>query len=172
MKPIKLLAIALVAVLVTAGLAAAAGGYGAGVQAGDTDRTRTNDGQGPGHDADARVQDGTNSPWLTDDDRLVQFQARFGLTDAQMNTLRTQVRAMLADGADHDAVREQVRTTLQSFGVEDPQLGPMDGFGPRGSGAGTGPMAGTGPHGPGSGMTHQGGAGTGPHGPADGSCMA
>lgn len=162
-----LLGIALVALLVTSGLAAAAGGAGLGVQASDGERTA--DGQDTDPVAEAQpAADGHNNPWVTGDDRLERFQERFGLTDPQMEQLRTQVRATIEDGADHDAIRAQVRTMLQEYGVDDPKLGPIDGQGP---GVGT---SGDGPRGHGTGQmdraAHQGSHGTGPNGAADGSC--
>ena len=186
--PLKLLGIALAVVLVATGLVAA--GYGPGAHAADGERTTTGAGDGPVADAD-RPLDGSNILWMTGDERLERFQERFGLTDSQVEQIRTQVTAMIQDGADRDAIRAQVQTMLQNFGVEDPTLGPMAGQGlgegqrygdgphagdgPRaGSGtqAGHGPWAGAGQHGAGQhGGGHQGSWGSGPHGPADGSCM-
>lgn len=166
----KYLGIALVVLVVASGLAAAAGGYGSGPVATDGDTTRTGNGVGPATDAD-RPYDGQNNPWVTGDERLDRFQARFGLTDAQMEQIRAEVTAMIQDGADHDAVQAQVRTTLENYGVDDPALGPMDGQrlgdGPRGPGAGFGPADGTARHGGYGGF----GAGGGPHGPGAGPCM-
>jgi Spy/CpxP family protein refolding chaperone len=173
----KFLGIALVVLVVASGLAAAAGGYGIGPTATDRDQTPTRGGSGPVTTAD-RPYDGHNSPWVTGDERLEQFQERFGLTDAQMAQLRADVTAMIQDGTDHDAIQAQIRTTLENYGVDDPALGPMDGprlgdgprgtgTGPHGPGAGVGPADGTARHGGHGGF----GAGGGPYGPADGSCM-
>lgn len=165
---IKVLGIALVALLVASGLAAATGGFGPA--AADAEQRRAGDGSangygnGPVADAD-RPMDGQNSPWVTGDERLERFQERFGLTDAQVEQIRVEVTAMIQDGADRDAVRAQVQTMLEEFGVDAPALGPMDG-----QRAGDGPH---GPRGPADGATRHGGfgaGGAGPHGPADGSC--
>jgi hypothetical protein len=147
----KSLGIALVVLVVASGLVAAAGGYGTGPVATDRDQTTTRAGSGGGPVTPAdRPYDGHDSPWVTGDDRLDRFQARFGLTDAQMEQIRTEVTAMIQDGADRDAVQAQVRTMLENYGVDDPMLGPMDGQrlgeGPRGAGPGPyGPGAGFGP---------------------------
>lgn len=169
----QLLGIALVALLVTAGLAAA-GGFGQGVAAGDGERPTNDAGNGVGQAADAdRPFDGSNSPWVTDDERLERFQERFGLTGAQMEQVRAEVTAMFQNGADHEAVREQVRAMLQEFGVDDRALGPMAGerIGdvPFGHGPADAPHQG---NGPGDDTVRQGGNGGGPHGVADGSCTS
>lgn len=164
----KLVVTALAVLVVASGLAAAAGGYGSGPLAGDGDRTTARDGTGPATDAE-RPYDGHNSPWVTGDDRLEQFQERFGLTDAQMEQLRAEVTTMMQSGESHDAIQAQIRTTLENYGVDAPALGPMDGHrmgdGPRGPG-----------HGPAFGTARHGGMGAnangGPYGPADGSCMS
>ncbi|MEF8775660.1 MAG: hypothetical protein V5A43_04050 [Haloarculaceae archaeon] len=191
--PLKLLGIALAVVLVATGFVAAGYGPGAAPADGEGTTATADTVSGPTADADGDLN-GTNSPWMTGDERLERLQDRFGLSDAQMEDIRAQVTAMIQNGADRDTIRTQVRTMLENYGVEDPTLGPPDaehlGEGSRaGSGhqtgtAGHGPMAG---HGSMAGNGHQGsadhgpqGAGTaghgpmvggGPHGPADGSCM-
>lgn len=162
MKPsLKLLGVGLVVLLAASSLAAA-GGYGTGPLAGDGVQAAPGGGNGVGPVATAdRPFDGHNSPWMTGDERLERFQERFGLTDEQVDQIRTEVQAMIQDGADHDAIRAQVQTMLENFGVDIPALGPMNGQhfgdGPRGHGL----------HGPADGMARTGG----PNGPADGSCM-
>jgi len=169
----QLLGIALVTLLVASGLAAAAGGYGPAAAAGGETARGPGNGVGPAADV-VRSLDGHNSPWVTGDDRLDRFQARFDLTDEQMVELREDVGAMVLDGADHDAVQAEILTALERFGVENPTLGPTDGvplgdgprsLGPRGPADGRVGGFGT----PGAGMGNAGGVG--PYGPADGSCM-
>ncbi|MFB6129976.1 MAG: hypothetical protein ABEJ28_04040 [Salinigranum sp.] len=165
----KLLGIALVTILVASGLGAAAGGFGAGPIAGDGLRTPLGGGGvGPVGVAD-RPLDGHNSPWVTGDERLDRFQARYDLTDTQMEQIRTEVAAMIDDGADRQAVQAKVETMLADFGVETPALGPRYdgrlGDGPRGAGL----------YGPADGVARHGGfgghGGIGPNGVMDGSCM-
>jgi Spy/CpxP family protein refolding chaperone len=163
----KLLGIALVVLVAAAGVAAADVGLESAA-ADDRYGYGPDNGTGSATDAD-RPFDGSNSPWLTGDERLDRFQDRFDLTDEQVSEIRNEVTAMLDDGADRDAVRAQVESMLADFGVDDPTLGPVDGE-----------RLGTGPHGPadgtGNGSNGSGnagadnGAGSGPHGPADGSC--
>jgi len=181
--PLKLLGIALAVVLVATGFVAA--GHGPNPAAADGEGTTPGD--GPAADADHPLA-GTSGPWMTGDERLERFQERVGLTDAQVEQIRAQVTARIQDGADRDAIRAQVRTMLQNYGVDAPVLGPMDGErhgdGP-GAGNGTQAAVGHGPgvahasggHGPGGQGTgaHAGhgpaGDGPGPHGPADGRCL-
>lgn len=167
------LGIALVALVALTGVAAATGGFGGAPvdeqpQTNDTD-LGAGDGTGPIHVAEEdRALDGTNSPWVTEDQRLERFQDRFNLTDEQVESIQTEVQSMIENGATQDEIRATVTERLEAFGVEDPTLGPPeDGGGadrPFGHGAGTG-----GGHGPAGGQAD--GTGGGPHGPGDGSCQ-
>lgn len=146
MNNLALGTLAVVALLVVAGVAVAAPGAAAPAD---------------------RSMDGTNSPWLSDDDdRLDRFQERFQLTDREMAQLRDRVQALHADGADPAEIRAVVTEMLRSFGVDDPQLGPQGdhrrgGIGPhRGGHGGNGDM-----------LRDGSGAGTGPHG-ANGDCQS
>lgn len=64
------------------------------------------------------------SPWVTDDERLDQFQDRFNLTDEQAETLQTVVQEQIDEGASPDEIHETVTEHLEAFGVEEPTLGP------------------------------------------------
>ncbi|MFC7045031.1 hypothetical protein ACFQH6_05975 [Halobacteriaceae archaeon GCM10025711] len=158
---LKLLAAALVALLVTAGLAAAAPGF----------TGQTNGPAGTGVAVADRPMDGSNSPWVTGDDRLDRFQDRFDLTDEQMETIRTAVVEQYESGATPAEMRATVTDLLAEFGVEDADLSPVmdrqrlqDGTGDGPARDGTGPRFG--------GQGHFGGQGQGPHGVMDGSCRA
>ncbi|MFB6093621.1 MAG: hypothetical protein ABEJ77_01600 [Halanaeroarchaeum sp.] len=170
MNTTTILGVALLALVATTGFAAASGGVGPATDATTTDGA----GDGPGTGIAAtdvdRPLDGSNSPWVTGDERLAAFQERFDLTDRQVAEIRSAVQAELQDGASPEAVRETVRAMLESFGVTDPTLGPPadggQGRGPFGAGTGPGGWAGASDGGVG------GPAGVGgPHGPADGSCV-
>ena len=155
-SPLKLLGIALISIVLFSGLGAAAG-IGVGMaQAGSGQAAATAD----------RPMDGSNSPWLVNDDRLDRFQTRFGLTDVQMDEIQTSVVEALDEGAGRTEIRSIVSEKLESFGVDDPDLGPTDDLG-RGDGH-------NGPNGDGAGRQgpHGGqGNGSGPYGPGDGSCV-
>lgn len=161
----KLFAVALVGVLAFTGFAAGTGSIGSVTDAAPMAASGfgPGDGTGPVHDGDARPMDGSNSPWVTGDERLDRFQERFDLTDEQMDELQTTMAALIEDGASHDEIRTTVTEMLAEFGVEDPTLGPPADAEQRHGGFGSGHGAG---HGSG------GGHGSGPHGPADGSCQA
>ncbi len=163
---VTLLGVALVGLMaITGGVAAATGG----VTVADTGAQASN-GNGAGAQMATEnatlAQDGSNSPWVTGDERLDRFQDRFGLTDSEVQSIRDEVTAAIEnDGAPED-VRSTVTSMLEDLGVEDPELGP-----PADGGQGEGPFGHAGGNGAtdGSGAGH--GAGDGPHGPADGSCM-
>lgn len=171
----KLLGVALVGLMaITGGAAAATGGF----TVADTD-AQTFNGNSAGDqvatDNATLAQDGSNSPWVTGDERLDMFQDRFNLTDAEVQSMQDEVTTMIENDATPEDIQSTVTSMLKDFGVEDPAVGqPIDGGqgeGPfdqgAGAGQGNGPTDGTGP-GNGAGQ----GAGSGPHGPADGSCMS
>ena len=112
MKKLTLLIAAVVGAVLVAGVAAAAPGLGA--------------------QADDRPMDGTNSPWTNSDDpRLEQFQERYDLTDAEMEQVRAAVQETVQNGGDRTAIRATVTEQLSEFGIDDPELGPVEGFGPH-----------------------------------------
>lgn len=168
----KLLGVALVGLVALSGAAAATGGFGMAAVASDAMAQGyghgPGDGTGPLNDSE-RALDGSNSPWVTGDERLDRFQDRFNLTDEQVETIRDEVQTMIDEDASPEEIRETVTELLADFGVEDPTLGPPaeggQGMGPFGQGHAHGAWNGTGA---GNGA---GGHGNGPHGPADGSCL-
>lgn len=179
----KVLGVTLVAVVAFSGFAVATGGVGLlnnDVQPAANDYG-PGDGTGPINASDAdRPLNGSNSPWVTGDERLDAFQNRFNLTDDQVEQIRAEVTAMIDDGADREEIRDTVTEMLVEFGVEDPALGPgANGdqhLGPFGNADGTGYGPSNGPgdgYGPGNGAGNGpgNGHGAGPHGPADGSCQ-
>ena len=166
-KTTTLLAVALVALVAFTGFAAAAG---AGL--GPAEQTDVNTDGAAVSTTDDRALDGSNSPWMTGDDRLDRFQDRFALTDEQVETIRTTVLPMIEEGAAREEIRETVLNQLDAFGVTEPSLGPpADGgpgagsFGQDRDGGAMGPTE----HG-GQGFAGTAGQG-GPHGPGDGSCL-
>jgi hypothetical protein len=169
----KLLGVTLVGLMaITGGAAAATGGF----TVADTD-AQTFNGNGAGDqvptDNATLAQDGSNSPWVTGDERLDMFQDRFNLTDSEVQSIQVEVKTLIENDAAPEDIQSTVRSLLEDFGVEDPAVGqPVDGGqgeGPFGQGAGAG--QGNGPaDGTGNGAGQ--GAGNGPHGPADGSCMS
>ncbi|MFB6113585.1 MAG: hypothetical protein ABEJ58_05720 [Halodesulfurarchaeum sp.] len=174
----KVLGVALVAVVAFSGFAAATGGVGVLT----TNASEAGNGFGPGDgtgpinasEAD-RPLDGSNSPWVTGDERLDAFQDRFNLTDEQIEQIQSEVTTMIEDGADRAEIRATITEMLTEFGVDDPVLGPAAGVGQQSSSFGQGPAgngAGNG-YGPGNGAGRGPGVGqgAGPHGPADGSCL-
>lgn len=151
MKKLTLLIAAVVGAVLVAGVAAAAPGFGA--------------------QADDRPMDGTNSPWTNSDDpRLERFQERYDLTDAEMEQVRAAVQETVLNGGDRTAIRAAVTEQLSEFGIDDPELGPVEGFGPHDAARNNGPGQGQGAngHGPGAGhgqtLRDGSGVGTGPHG--------
>ncbi len=165
----QLLAVALAALIAFTGFAAAgAAGFGTSIAAENT----TDDPIVANESVTAdRALDGSNSPWVTGDDRLDRFQDRFNLTADQVETIRSDVTDLIDSGAEPVTVRDRVATLLETYGVEDPTLGPSAetavGVGPYGQGQGASQSDGT-RLGQGNGMSGNGG----PHGPADGSCLA
>lgn len=162
----KLLGVTLVALMAITGGAAATGGFGAAT---DAQTLNDNGNQATANNA-TLAQDGSNSPWVTGDERLDMFQDRFNLTDSQVQSIQDEVTTMIENDGAPDEIQSTITDMLADYGVEDPELGPPadggQGEGPFGQGAGqgNGPADGTG-----NGTGH--GAGNGPHGPADGSCM-
>jgi hypothetical protein len=147
------LAILLVGAVLVSGFAAAQGGPAA------APADRPGDG--------TRPMDGSNSPWVTDDERLDVFQERFDLTDEQMAEIREAVLEKIDEGADREEIRDTVLAKLAAFGVEDPELGPYaDRDRPRAGGNGPGNARGDAPA-DGFGNQYRG-HGHGPWGPADG----
>jgi len=119
---------------------------------------------GPPEDADVRNETVPGSAF----DRL---EERYDLTDEQVADLRETVESMIDDGANRSEIHDAVVEKLESFGVEDPELGPraawhngnasgapwgLFGFGPHADGQDSGH------HGHGHGYGH--GPGGGPHG--------
>lgn len=178
----KTLGVTLVALVAVVGVAAAS--PFAGVAAADSTTTQFAD--------EDRPLNGTNSPWIADDDRLDRFQDRFNLTDEQLTEIQTIVVGQIEDGANRTEIRTTVSEMLTEYGVEDTVLGPPadtqarseqagdQRAGPA-NGQGAGPADGTGyQHGGSADTTNSGqqdvadgqyGHGNGPHGPADGSCL-
>ena len=130
-----------------------------------------------------RPRDGT-----VPDPAFDRLQERYDLTDEQVADLRETVESMIDDGANRTAIHDAIVEKLESFGVEDPELGPraawqngnasdapwgLFGFGPQANGQGSGQHG----HGPGNGAGNGHGgnanasAGGGPgqgYGPGDG----
>lgn len=156
-RKITLVGAAVLALVAVTGLAAAAGGNTSAA------KTAPVDGRlGPAGDATPAdcPHDGTNSPWVTEDERLDRFQERFDLTDEQVAEIQTEVESMVEENATQEEIRRTVTEMLEAYGVEDPTLGP--------------PVEGkpdTGQMGPATGGGNGHAGGPGPHGPADGSCL-
>lgn len=173
MKPIfKLLGVTLVALMaITGGAAAATGGLGVAA----TDAQTLNGNQATADNA-TLAQDGSNSPWVTGDERLDLFQDRFNLTDSQVQSIQDEVTSLIENDVAPDEIQSTITDMLADYGVEDPELGPpADGGqeeGPFGQGNGAAQGQGNGSA-DGTGVGHGAGqgAGGGPNGPADGSCM-
>ena len=171
---VKLLGVALVGLMAITGVAAAAtGGLSVAADA------QTVNGNGTGDqtttDNATMAQDGSNSPWVTGDERLEMFQDRFNLTDEQVVAIQNEVTTMIENDVAPEEIQSTITDMLADYGVEDPTLGPPadggQGAGPFGQGTGTGQGQGTGPA-DGTGHGAGQGAGNGPHGPADGSCLS
>lgn len=165
----KLLGVTLVGLMaITGGAAAATGDIGVV----DTDaQVSEQNGNTAGNQwasDNATAADGTNSPWVTGDERLDRFQDRFTLTDDQIETIQDEVTALIEGDATPDEIRSTITELLSDYGVENPALGHA-----AAGGQGTGPFGPeSGPHGSADGPGHGAqGAGNGPHGPADGSCL-
>ena len=164
------LGVAMVALLALTGVAAATGGAGfaaSNAQAAADEGFGVGNGTGPVADDSDRPLDGSNSPWVTGDERLDRFQERFDLTDDELATIQNEVESMIDEGASQDEIRSTIVEVLEEYGVDDPTLGPAaDGTGGGQFGQGPGTGAGQIGQGPGN------GASGGPHGPADGSCLS
>lgn len=182
-----LLGVALVGLLALSGLAAATSSTTAPVDAQAPNQT-TDDQPGYGSQVNAtdvdRALDGSNSPFVTGDERLEVFQDRFDLTDAQVERIQTEVTSMVDDDATQEDIRATVTDMLESYGVEDSTLGPpVDGSEYAeevGQQAGYGQNSDSAPDQRGGwgagdagqrGVTDGSGVGSGPHGPGDGSCL-
>lgn len=163
-----LLGLAMVGLLALTGVAAATGGGGfatSNAQTAPTDDVfGPGDGSGPLAADGDRPLDGSNSPWVTGDERLDRFQDRFDLTDEELVTIQGEVAAKIDDGASRDEIRSTILELLEQYGADDPTLGTAA-DGPGGDQVGHGPGTGAGQFGQGY------GAGGGPHGPANGSCL-
>ncbi|KXB06946.1 hypothetical protein AKJ54_00925 [candidate division MSBL1 archaeon SCGC-AAA382K21] len=147
-KKIGIFAIAaVIGALVLSGsaVAFAAGGDEAPVEEGEsygygrgpwTDTVRDEDGDGipNGQDEDYQCpEDGSNSPWVLGDERLERFQERFDLSNEQMTQLQEKVQSMIEEGADRVEIGNVIRSQLESWGIESPEL---MGEGPHGPNAG------------------------------------
>jgi hypothetical protein len=104
-KPIAGVAIALAAIVLVSGLVAA--GFGPGAA---------------GTDANAPADDRWSDERI--DEMLERLQERFDLTDEQVAELRATIEEKLEAGAAPLEIRDAVIDTLESFGIEDPEIGP------------------------------------------------
>ena len=104
-KPIAGVAIALAAIVLVSGLVAA--GFGPGA-AGDTANAPADD-----RWSDERI-----------DEMLERLQERFDLTDEQVAELRATIEEKLEADAAPLEIRDAVIDKLESFGIEDPEIGP------------------------------------------------
>lgn len=87
-------------------------------------RDADNDGVPNGQDDDYQVpEDGSNSPWISEDQRLEMIQNRFQLTDEQVNEIQNEVQTMIKNGEEPQTIRAQIQTKLEEYGVEEPNLG-------------------------------------------------
>jgi regulator of replication initiation timing len=114
----------------------------------------------PSDDAEAR-NDTVPAPAF---DRL---QERYDLTDEQVADLRETVQSMMDDGANRTAIHEAIVEKLESFGVEDPDLGPQAAWSNGDAAGAPWGLFGFGPHASGQGSGQHGngnGPGNGPHG--------
>ncbi len=48
--------------------------------------------------------DGSNSPWVTGDERLERFQERFDLSDEQVEQIKGEIEALSEDELDHEEI--------------------------------------------------------------------
>lgn len=134
-KKIGIISLALAAVVLMSGAVMASqndnirGGF---------DLQRDEDGDGTPNGVDEnyeRPMDGSNSPWIVEDERLGRFQERFDLTDAQMEEIKGEVDALTEEEMNQEEIRTVVENKLQEFGVEDPEFGgPRSGSRGRGRG--------------------------------------
>lgn len=163
----KLLAVALVGVLAFSGLAAATGNVG--LYSGVSEKAGNSFGPAAAAGGD-RPLEGSNSPWVGEDERLERFQERFDLTDEQVDEIQVAVEDAVDDGATREDIRATVMDMLEAYGVEAPTLGPPGdaerGYGQQRHGQGHGFG---GPAHRENGTAAGSGPGNGPHGPANGS---
>ena len=83
-----------------------------------------NDGIPNGQDQDyQRPEDGSNSPWISEDQRLEMIQNRFQLTDEQVNEIQNEAQTIIKNGDDLQTIRTQIQTKLEEYGIEEPNLG-------------------------------------------------
>ncbi|PTD93956.1 hypothetical protein C9439_05040, partial [archaeon SCG-AAA382B04] len=76
-----------------------------------------------GFDGDyERPLDGSNSPWVTGDERLDFIQEKFDLTDSQLEEIRTGVISLIEEDADPQEIQDFITQKLEEFGVEDIEL--------------------------------------------------
>ncbi|MFT4891647.1 MAG: hypothetical protein ACI9YT_002581, partial [Halobacteriales archaeon] len=95
------------------------------------------------------------------------LQERYDLTDEQVADLRETVQSMMDDGANRTAIHEAIVEKLESFGVEDPDLGPQAAWSNGDAAGAPWGLFGFGPHASGQGSGQHGngnGPGNGPHG--------
>ncbi|MEF8757035.1 MAG: hypothetical protein V5A33_02250 [Halobacteriales archaeon] len=112
---------------------------------------------GPPEDAGAR-NDTAPAPAF---DRL---QERYDLTDEQVTDLRETVESMVDEGANRSEIHDAIVEKLESFGVEDPELGPQAAWSNGDAAGAPWGLFGFGPHANGQGGGHGHGPGSGPHG--------
>lgn len=117
----KKFAIAATLALLATGLVAATG-FGVNADA-DTQAQ-------PQFDQD-RPMDGSNSPWVVQDERLDMFQERFDLTDQQMSELQSEI----PEDPSHEEIEETVSSYMDSQGIDFEHQGPRE---ERGQGHGAG----------------------------------
>ncbi|MFB6116345.1 MAG: hypothetical protein ABEK10_02425 [Candidatus Nanosalina sp.] len=106
----KKLVIAATLALLATGLVAAAG-FGAD----NADRQSQVDRQD-------RPMDGSNSPWVVQDERLDRFQERFDLTDQQMSELQSEI----PEDPSHEEIEETVSSYMESQGIDFEPQGPRE----------------------------------------------
>lgn len=70
-----------------------------------------------------RPEDGSNSPWITEDQRLEMFQNRFQLTDEQVNEIKNQVQTMIQNEEEPEKIKTEIQNKLEEYGIEEPNLG-------------------------------------------------
>lgn len=118
-KKTEMVAVLLLGMLAMSGLGLAAQ-YGSGPGLRDED----SDGTPNRLDEDyERPMDGSNSPWVTGDDRLERFQQRFDLSDDQLQEIKEGIASLSEEDINHDEIRVIVNSKLKEFGVEDPEFG-------------------------------------------------
>ncbi|MFQ3293974.1 MAG: hypothetical protein ACI9PP_002085 [Halobacteriales archaeon] len=94
-----------------------------------------------------------------------RLQERYDLTEEQATDLRETVESMIDEGANRTAMHDAIVDKLESFGVEDPDLGPQAAWDHDDAADAPWGLFGFGPHANGQGNGQQGhGPGNGPHG--------